>query len=286
MEKNEVEDWLKLLLYTTCQDKELLSKILARARTLKTAHDVIDYVEAEECGKLNAERLLGGKAIVARVQDKQGKNIHCYACQNPGHINSECTVEKSKLYCQHCKKRGLHNTNRSCPEFKGNSNNRDKPGKAKEKTDKPVDKRTKRNKARTTTITEIEETPEEEDDEDSDSASSVSFIASRVQWWPLGEAGSEADSEEELEFSNDTDVFFFDSEYEMDDNPSEHESGYYTPPNSPQEQDENSLLTDDNDSLISEEGNTDLMPALLSDTESESDSDDNDDIFDDDELGG
>ena len=46
MEKNEDEDWLKLLLYMTCQDKELLSKILARARTLKTAHDVIDYVEA------------------------------------------------------------------------------------------------------------------------------------------------------------------------------------------------------------------------------------------------
>ena len=43
MEKNEVDDWLKLLLYTTFQDKELLSKILARARTLKSAHNVIDY---------------------------------------------------------------------------------------------------------------------------------------------------------------------------------------------------------------------------------------------------
>merc|ERR1711873_231130 len=61
------------------------------------------------------------------------------------------------------------------------------------------------------------------------------------------------------------------------------ESGYYTPPNSTQEQDENSLLTDDNDSLISEDGNTDFMPALSSDTESESDSDNNDDIFDDDD---
>ena len=137
MENNEPEEWLKLLLYTTCQDKELLSKILAKARTLKTAHDVIDYVEAEECGKLNANRLLGGKAIVARAQ---GKNICCYACQKPGHIKSKCTVEESKLYCQHCKKKGLHNTNRSCPEFKGNSNNR-KPGKAKDSTEKPVDKK-------------------------------------------------------------------------------------------------------------------------------------------------
>ena len=176
MEKNKVEDWLKLLLYTTCQDKELLSKILARARTLKTAHDVIDYVEAEECGKLNAERLLGGKAVIARVQGKNGKNIICYACRSPGHLKSECTVEKSKLYCQYCKKKGLHNTNRSCHEFKGNS---DKPGKGTEKTDKPVDKKKKLNKARKASITEIEETPEDEEDEDSDN--SVPFIVSRIQ---------------------------------------------------------------------------------------------------------
>ena len=74
-------------------------------------------------------------------------------------------------------------------------------------------------------------------------------------------SGSEADSEEELESSNDADVFFLDSEYETDDDSSEQESGYYTPPNSPQEQDENSLLTDDNDSLISEDRNTNFMPA-------------------------
>ena len=233
--KNNVEDWLKLLLYITCQDKELLSKILARAQTLKTAHDVIDYVEAEECGKVNAERLLGGKAIAARVRGQQGgsgkSGARCYACQNPGHIRSECTVEKSKLYCQHCKKRGVHNTNRSCREFKANSDNKEKPGKGK--SDKPVDKRTKLNKARTASITEIEETPDDEEDEDSDSAP---FIVSRIQWWPLGEADSEGSSEGELESSNDTDVFFFDSEFETEDDSSENESGYYTPPNSPEEE--------------------------------------------------
>ena len=68
MENNTTEDWLKLLLYTTCQDKELLSKVLARARTLETAQNVIDYVEAEECGRVNTERLLGGKAIAAVVR--------------------------------------------------------------------------------------------------------------------------------------------------------------------------------------------------------------------------
>ena len=190
-------------------------------------------------------------------------------------------MEKSKLYCQYCKKKGLHNTNRSCREFKGNSDNRDKPGKGTEKTDKPVDKRKKLNKARKASITEIEETPEDEEDEDSDN--SVPFIVSRIQWWPLGEADSEGDSEGELESSNDADVFFFDSEFETEDDSSENESGYYTPPNSPEE---NSLLTEDetedDNSQLSEQENEDLMPALSSDSESDSDDDDEDSEDDDD----
>merc|ERR1711895_254849 len=73
MEENTVEDWLKLLLYTTCQDKELLAKVLVKARTLDTAQNVIDFIDAEECGKLNAERLLGGKAIAAVVRGPNGE---------------------------------------------------------------------------------------------------------------------------------------------------------------------------------------------------------------------
>ena len=121
-------------------------------------------------------------------------------------------MEKSKLYCQYCKKRGVHNTNRFCRAFKANSDNKDKTGKGK---DKPIDKKTKFNKARTVSNREDdnEETPEEED-EDSDSAP---FIVSRIQWWPLEEADSEEDSEGELETSNDTDIFFFDSEFETED---------------------------------------------------------------------
>merc|ERR1712240_786462 len=87
MDENGTNDWIKLLLYTTCQDKELLSKILARTRTLNTAQDVIDFVDAEECGKLNADRLLGGKAIAAHVN---GKKIVCFIFQKLGHIKSEC----------------------------------------------------------------------------------------------------------------------------------------------------------------------------------------------------
>ena len=41
MDKNETDDWIKLLLYTTCQDKELLSKILARTRTLNTPQESV-----------------------------------------------------------------------------------------------------------------------------------------------------------------------------------------------------------------------------------------------------
>ncbi len=73
MEENTVEDWLKLLLYTTCQDKELLAEVLAKARTLDTAQNVIDFVDAEECGKINADRLLGGKAIAAVVRGPNGE---------------------------------------------------------------------------------------------------------------------------------------------------------------------------------------------------------------------
>ena len=174
MEENGVEDWLKLLLYTTCQDKELLSKILAKARTLKTAHEVIEFVDAEECGKLNADRLLGGKGIVARAQ---GKKIICFICQKPGHIKSECKVDKSKLFCTHCKQKGVHNTNNKCPEFK--MKNQDK----KDDSNKKGDKRNRRNKVGTVKNKEDDEDPPEDEEEgDSDSGSSLSFVGSRVQW--------------------------------------------------------------------------------------------------------
>ena len=67
MDKNKSEDWLKLLLYSTCQDREILGKILARTRTLHTHTDIIDFVAAEECGKENSERLLSMKEVAART---------------------------------------------------------------------------------------------------------------------------------------------------------------------------------------------------------------------------
>merc|ERR1712240_366039 len=274
MDENQTDDWIKLLLYTTCQNKELLSKILARTRTLNTPQDVIDFVDAEELGKLNADRLLGGKATAARMQ---GKKIICFICQKPGHIKSECKVDKAKLFCKYCKQKGVHNTNNKCPEFKKKGQDK------KEDSNKKNDRRNHRNKVRTVKGKEDDDDPPEDEEEgDSDSGSSVSFIGSRVQWWPT-DNGSEADSEEELESSQEPEVFFLESEYESENGSSE--SGYYTPPNSPEGNSED-LITDDNDSRISEDEYLDqipAMPALSSDTEPDLDSDDDDDIFDDDD---
>merc|ERR1711895_90481 len=74
MDGNSPEDWLKLLLYATCTDKEILMKILTKTRDLDTPHQIIDYVDAEECGKNNARRLLEGKAVAARVGFEGGGN--------------------------------------------------------------------------------------------------------------------------------------------------------------------------------------------------------------------
>ena len=74
MEANTQEDWLKLLLYATCTDKEILTKILAKTCDLDTLHQIIDFVDAEECGKNNANRLLGGKNIAAKVGFGGGEN--------------------------------------------------------------------------------------------------------------------------------------------------------------------------------------------------------------------
>merc|ERR1712120_10446 len=42
MEGNTPEDWLKLLLYATCTDKEILTKILAKTLDLDTPHQIIE----------------------------------------------------------------------------------------------------------------------------------------------------------------------------------------------------------------------------------------------------
>ena len=136
------------------------------------------------------------------------------------------------MWCSHCQKRGFHNTNRFCWAFKRNTDKNYETGKGGDKED-TKDKTKKRNKARTVTDKK-EEIPEDEESEESDS---VPFIISRVRWFPFGYTDSDEDSEDELETSNDTDVFFMDSEFETEDDSSEEESGYFTPPNTPEMED-------------------------------------------------
>ena len=105
MDANSPQDWLKLLLYATCTDSVILTKILAKTRDLDTPHQIIDYVDAEESGAINAKRLLDAKAIAARTrfgQDGTGKPPKCFLCQAVGHSKSECTVDPGKLWCDHC----------------------------------------------------------------------------------------------------------------------------------------------------------------------------------------
>merc|ERR1712177_139024 len=130
MEGNTPEDWLKLLLYATCTDKEILTKILTKTRDLDTPHQIIDFVDAEECGKNNSNRLLGGRNIVARAGLEGGGNTggrtpKCFLCQALGHSKNECTVDPSTLWCDHCKTR-KHNTYKFCPKDKNKNKKKKK----------------------------------------------------------------------------------------------------------------------------------------------------------------
>ena len=125
--------------------------------------------------------------------------------------------------------------------------------KTKEGNNKPNDKKKAKAQAVKETGKEDEEQDEEDEDEDSDS---VPLFGCRLQWWPLGET----DTEGELDTSSEPEVFFLDSEVETEDDSSENESGYFTPPNSPEGIP--SLTEDEDDSLMSEEN---WGPPLLSD---------------------
>ena len=132
MDANSPQDWLKLLLYATTTDKEILTKILAKTRELETPHQIIEFVDAEESGKKNAGRLLGGKANIARTNFQGGGNKDgtrspkCFACQDRGHTKSECTVDPSTLWCVHCKTKN-HNTYNKCPKNKNKNKGKETP---------------------------------------------------------------------------------------------------------------------------------------------------------------
>ena len=67
MDQNTPEDWLKLLLYSTGGDKEIMTKIFTNMRSLNIHMDILDLVVAEESGWENTERLLGMGDRAART---------------------------------------------------------------------------------------------------------------------------------------------------------------------------------------------------------------------------
>merc|ERR1712237_62725 len=100
-------------------------------------------------------------------------------------------------------------------------------------------------KARTVKETEKDdEEPEDGDDEDDDT-DDLLLYGCRLKWWPIGD-----DTDDDLDTSSEPEVFFLDSEDEMEDSS---ESGYFTPPNSPAEGSmvEDFMTEDEEDPLVS-----------------------------------
>merc|ERR1712237_157090 len=117
-----------------------------------TPHQIIDFVDAEECGKNNANCLLGGKNIAAKVgfgggENTGGRTPKCFICQALGHSKNECTVDKDSLWCEHCKTR-KHNTYKFCPKNKNKNKPKENP-KDKKDTKDPKLKTRKRGQVRT-----------------------------------------------------------------------------------------------------------------------------------------
>merc|ERR1712115_181451 len=238
-----------------------LTKILAKTRELETPHQIIEFVDAEECGKKNAGRLLGGKATIARAGfqgggDKDGNNgarsPKCFACQAKGHTRSECTVDPSTLRCVHCKTKN-HNTYNKCPKNKNKNKGKETPkGKQDPKNTKTPPKkglqaRSLKQDEQTADIQEIG------DDEEED-MSSMDLYGLRLKFWPFG-----GETDDDLESSGESEVFFLDEDDTDLSGEESGESGYFTPPNSPAEMwSVEDLITDDEDEPV--------HPPLLSDS--------------------
>merc|ERR1711867_4549 len=154
-----------------------------------------------------------------------GRTPKCFLCQALGHSKSECTVDPSTLWCDHCKTR-KHNTYRSCPKNKNKKQPKENP-KDKKDTKNPKFKPRKGGQARTVKKDEQnDEVPEGEDDEDDD-LSDLVLYGLRLKWWPYGDG-----TDDNLESSSEPEMFYLDSEDEPEDS-SGNEPEYSTPPFTP-----------------------------------------------------
>ena len=104
-----------LLLISSTDEAPTLTEIFKRTEEIKDYHDIIRIARSVESRVLNSNRLLGRGGIVRRTGN-MGKN------NQVGHRRVDCKVASKILYCQHCKKKGKHNTNAGCKMANKKSN--------------------------------------------------------------------------------------------------------------------------------------------------------------------
>merc|ERR1711873_181533 len=205
----------------------------------------------------------------------------CFACQAKGHTRSECTVDPSTLWCVHCKTKN-HNTYNKCPKNKNKKQGKETP-KGKQDPKNPKTPPKKGLHARSLKQDDLTDgIPEIGDDEEED-LSAMDLFSLRLKFWPFG-----GETDDDLESSEESEVFFLD---ENDTDLSGEESGescYFTPPNSPAEiwsvedlitDDEDEpvhppLLSDSSDDEEDESSDEPIHPPLLSDSEPSDDEED------------
>ena len=95
MNTNIVEDWLILLCLSGTSNEKLLNEIFKQIKDIETVVNLINLVQAVEASSENSQRLLelGGRIRVI------------------GPVNIK------DLYCEHCKRKHVHNTNPYCKVF-------------------------------------------------------------------------------------------------------------------------------------------------------------------------
>ena len=148
MDKNTPNEWLVLLLISSTDEAPTWTEIFKRTEEIKDYHDIIRITRSVESGVLNSNRLLGRGATV-RQTGNVGEGTKCFRCNQVGHRRADCKVASENLYCQHCNKKGKHNTNTGCKMEKKKSNEKDNGDQGKKdskKTEEPNRKGARRGK--------------------------------------------------------------------------------------------------------------------------------------------
>ena len=137
LEAMSTMDWICLVQIAGCAQSDLVGEFLKQEIGITEASikDITTKYELLKCTKKGLKFNEEPKPYKARKvkegKDKGGKGGSggagagagagegsvCYRCQGTdGHWTNKCTVLKEKLYCSHCGKKGVHNTNDFCKD--------------------------------------------------------------------------------------------------------------------------------------------------------------------------